>query len=615
VDKAQFVRRSWPLRGLFAVLTIANLAMAGAVASAAASELPAPYQATTDTAKAPLPAVLSDQDARLYREIFALQETGKWKPADQRVAALSDRRLLGYVLAQRYLHPSAYRSSYRELRDWLAEYADHPDANQIYKLALARKPKNTKMPRAPFAPRSGGIASAAEPPYRSSKSLSQSERRKAERIKREVRRNVLRTRLTTGEELLQSPQAKRLLDQVEIDESYGEIAAAWFYTGEDKRAYALADAAARRSGELAPVIHWTAGLAAWRQERLEDAAWHFSRLALSAKASSWNAAAGAYWAARVSLRLRNPAGMSEWLGRAARYPRTFYGLLAQRALGQRPRFDFQAHPLDAAAVARLHSTPDAVRALALLQVGERQRAERELRRLYNSTDADLTRALLALAEQADMPEVAYRIGLRLVDAGQPDADSGALDVALYPIPPWRPQSGFTVDRALIYALVRQESGFNPTAMSPDGAHGLMQLLPSTASFIARDRGFRGGKRQQLFDPETNLALGQLYITHLLGNPLVQGDLFRLAVAYNGGPGNLSKWQRQMDFRDDPLLFIESLPSRETRLFVERVLTNYWIYRMRLGQPVPSLDEIAAGDWPRYEALDGEGPEVARYEPY
>ncbi len=91
---------------------------------------------------------------------------------------------------------------------------------------------------------------------------------------------------------------------------------------------------------------------------------------------------------------------------------------------------------------------------------------------------------------------------------------------------------------------------------------------------------------------------------------MKGDLFRLTTAYNGGPGNLNKWQRKMEFNGDPLLFIESLPSRETRLFVERVLTNFWIYRMRLGQRVPSLDDIVAGDWPRYTALDNEPRDLA-----
>ncbi|MHA1598537.1 MAG: lytic transglycosylase domain-containing protein, partial [Alphaproteobacteria bacterium] len=86
---------------------------------------------------------------------------------------------------------------------------------------------------------------------------------------------------------------------------------------------------------------------------------------------------------------------------------------------------------------------------------------------------------------------------------------------------------------------------------------------------------------------------------------IKGDLFLMATAWNGGPGNLNKWRRATDDMNDPLFFIESIPSRETRIFVERVLTNLWIYRDQLGQPSPSLDAIASGQWPVYKALDDE----------
>jgi hypothetical protein len=93
----------------------------------------------------------------------------------------------------------------------------------------------------------------------------------------------------------------------------------------------------------------------------------------------------------------------------------------------------------------------------------------------------------------------------------------------------------------------------------------------------------------------------------MGDNVVRGNLFMLAAAYNGGPGNLNKWLRQTNYAEDPLLFIESIPARETRLFIERVLSNFWIYRLRLGQEIPSLDAVAAGHWPYYSALDGSSP--------
>jgi soluble lytic murein transglycosylase-like protein len=135
-------------------------------------------------------------------------------------------------------------------------------------------------------------------------------------------------------------------------------------------------------------------------------------------------------------------------------------------------------------------------------------------------------------------------------------------------------------------------------------------MPGTAKFVARRDNFRYS-HGALYRPDLNLDLAQRYVAHLLDSKTVGGDLFNLAAAYNGGPGNLAKWRRNTAFGDDPLLFIESLPSRETRLFIERVLTNLWIYRQRLDQPAPSLAAIAAGDWPRYQSLDRPLQEVAR----
>jgi soluble lytic murein transglycosylase-like protein len=86
-------------------------------------------------------------------------------------------------------------------------------------------------------------------------------------------------------------------------------------------------------------------------------------------------------------------------------------------------------------------------------------------------------------------------------------------------------------------------------------------------------------------------------------PDIAGNLFYAAAAYNAGPGNLNKWRRKIDYSGDPLLFIESLPSRETRNYVEHVMANLWIYRHRLGQATPTLDALISGAWPIYMGLD------------
>ena len=126
-----------------------------------------------------------------------------------------------------------------------------------------------------------------------------------------------------------------------------------------------------------------------------------------------------------------------------------------------------------------------------------------MRIFFLSVMAGLLFGPLAAAKELTYVDLANR----LVDAGHTTTPKGKLEAALFPIPPWQPESGFIVDRALIYALMRQESAFNPRAKSVDGARGLMQLMPATAGFVARQR-FRGSRRNRLFDPALNLELGQ-----------------------------------------------------------------------------------------------------------
>ncbi|HAC58649.1 MAG TPA: lytic murein transglycosylase, partial [Rhodobiaceae bacterium] len=101
---------------------------------------------------------------------------------------------------------------------------------------------------------------------------------------------------------------------------------------------------------------------------------------------------------------------------------------------------------------------------------------------------------------------------------------------------------------------------------------LMQIMPATASHITRDRSLAGGNRDRLLDPTFNVTLGQEYLSELMGAGGGADNLFMLTTAYNGGPGNLTRWMSSIDFRGDPFLFIESIPAAETRGYIERVVT-------------------------------------------
>ena len=132
-----------------------------------------------------------------------------------------------------------------------------------------------------------------------------------------------------------------------------------------------------------------------------------------------------------------------------------------------------------------------------------------------------------------------------------------------------------LDPYLLAALIRQESAFQPQAVSRAGARGLMQLLPSTARLVARKMGRPRPSRTQLFDPQTNVELGTQYLFDVLQR--FDGRLEAALASYNAGPGRVDRWLARGNYRD-PAEFIESIPFTETRNYVQAVLRNVAIYR-------------------------------------
>ena len=542
-----------------------------------------------------LEAILSESDVDLYRTIFALQEDGRWSDVDALTRRLQDRRLMGYVEAQRYLHPTKYRSKYSELRAWLAKYADHPQARDIYRLAKLRQPKNAKSPQAPIVKHLASQASDAQKASEARPGYSRASSAAGRRLQSNIRSRIGKSWPTGALELVDQPSTAELLTRVQVSQALRDISRAYYRAGKDAEALAAADRSVKTAPGKVPLAHWWGGLAAWRGGDVDTAHRHFTALAETDGTSEWMKSAAAFWSARSALINRRPADVTPMLELGARYPLTFYGILSKRALGEPLQIDWRQPPLNEAAFQDIAATARGGRAIALLQVGLPSEAEFELSGLA-ATQRALRSNILALASRSNFPALTLKLAAT--------TEESTRNAALYPLPDWELYDELTIDRALIYALVRQESGFNERAQSRAGARGLMQLMPRTASFVAGQRSLRGKKKDTLFNPELNISLGQRYIGHLLSDSSIPDDLFRLTTAYNAGPGNLRSWERKINYGDDPLLFIESLPSRETRLFIERVLTNLWLYRDRLGQPTPSLDDVVAGSWPGYRQLDG-----------
>lgn len=583
-----------------------------ASAKAVTLQSPSPETDAAEIAATDLPQVLSRADARRYRRIFDFGEAGRWEAADRLIAKLDDDLLVGHVLAQRYLHPTEYWTPFRELQSWMTRFHGLPYAPRLYRLAQQRKPSTGGSVHRPSYGRADYKLKTAGGRGRvgSIETLStQASSVRGRGILRQVRYNVLRTRLSITEDYLRRDDVIGDLRPVEQDRGRAMVAAGWYYYGNNDKALRLAGHAAARSGARVPMAHWIGGLAAWRKGDVAGAAPHFEALAQSDSVAEGARAAGAFWAARCKLRLREPGAMSRWLRKAAMHPRTFYGMLAAEALGIRWPLGFDATAQPAQALTALKNIPAGRRALALLQVGERKRAQRELLGIDGWQDPEQVGRLLMALDRGGMPALAYRLGSRLAGGDHGGVSPVAVNAAMYPIPPWRPASGFRIDRALLYALMRQESRFRPRAQSGAGARGLMQLMPATASYMARRENFKYSRRA-LFRPDLNLDLAQRYLRYLLDGRIVEGGLVRLVTAYNAGPGNLSDWLDETEHGGDPLLFIESMPSRETRAFVERILTNLWIYRERLGQDAPSRRALASGRWPTYIGLEAGPQEVA-----
>ena len=318
-----------------------------------------------------LPHPLSSADMARYRMIFDLQEKGHWAEADHLIRQLSNRLLMGNVLAQRYLHPTAYRSSYDELRGWMDEYADHPQAVRIHTLARKRRPGGASEPKGPVAGYLGGsgqeLLEERETDYVSKAKRSSSQAREVRSWLARIEKLVSKDRPTQATGLLKSGAAKHA-DAVERDLARWIIARGYFANRKDREAIEYAGPAAKRSGDEEPRIHWTAGLAAWRLGKIETAREHFTAMA-STDAPGEEIAAAAFWAARTYLALRRPDLHRRYLEIAANASDEFYGILARGLLGMSISFDWHETGLRSDMLDLLVRFPGSRRAIALGQIG------------------------------------------------------------------------------------------------------------------------------------------------------------------------------------------------------------------------------------------------------
>lgn len=538
-----------------------------------------------------LPQPLAPSDGTRVRHILALQRRGHVDEAERETAQVEKPLLLGHILADRYLGHRALATA-EHLNDWLSHYSDEPDAPAIYILLLRKLPKGAA---APPAPELAGLAETAtgdpepedidprDPAFARDPAIEQAV--------------VTRAQANEVRSALGLISRNRGVGTVYAALLRAEIAQVQFTANRDADAVALAGplAVTAPAEQRVGLAGYVAGLASWRLGRRDLALAYFEAAAQAGHSSSAVRAAAAFWAARAHLQLHDPRGYLPWMKRAADESRTFYGLLARRTLGLGSGFSWDRETLGEADVEAVAATPQGERAFALLEVGETRSAEAELRLMWPAAERDpaLLHAVLLVADAAGFSALAAQLA-----SLDQDGDGAQSDLLRFPLPRLRPRGGFRVDPPLVYALARVESNFDSQAVSAAGARGLMQLLPVAVSAV----GVVLADADQLGEPAFNLALGQRYLCYLAEQEGVGSNLIRLLASYNAGPGNLLHWLGDMRDGGDPLLFIEAIPNPETRSFVEHVLAYSWIYAARLHLSAPSLDELAAGAFPRFTPL-------------
>ncbi len=362
--------------------------------------------------------------------------------------------------------------------------------------------------------------------------------------------------------------------------------------GSARQAYRVAAEHGLNEGSDYAELEWLAGYVALT--RLDDPATarrHFQRFRVAVSTPISMGRAG-YWEGRAEEALGNFEAARQAYAFAGEHQTSFYGLLAAEkaeipmdpALTGRTEYpDWQTAPIASSSVFRAGAL--------LLEAGETPIAARFLAHLAETQDETGAGQLIDFALSRDDPYVALTIAKRAADYGivvprgyYPVVDLGVTDPR--------------VPMELALAIARRESEFIPTATSPVGARGLMQVMPGTAQEVAGRLALDFDSSRLLTDPIYNATIGKGYLAQLIES--FGSNFVLVSAAYNAGPSRPIRWMAE---RGDPrsgdldvVLWIEEIPFAETRNYVMRVMESLPVYRARLTgevQPLRLSDELAA----------------------
>ena len=348
-------------------------------------------------------------------------------------------------------------------------------------------------------------------------------------------------------------------------------------TNEPRTAYLIARDAPLPSRDIYKTEReFTAGWIALRF--LNDpnlAAQHFARIGVGSVNPTARARAG-YWQGRAAEAAGRAQEARAAYESAAAQSTSYYGQLARAKLGL-PQIALNGIPGRSRNGERL----EIVRAVDLLYaLDERELAVPILADMGERADMDGLLALCELAQRHNDARGMLMVGKAALNRGLP------FDHYAYPvsgIPPYK-DFGPEVEKAIVFAIARQESAFNPSVVSPANAYGLMQVTPAAGKYVARKYGTSFDLGRLKNDPAYNAAFGAAELGGLIED--YRGSYIMTFAGYNAGRGSVRKWiERYGDPRDpkvDAVDWVEKIPFSETRNYVQRIMENLQVYRARFG---------------------------------
>jgi peptidoglycan lytic transglycosylase len=315
--------------------------------------------------------------------------------------------------------------------------------------------------------------------------------------------------------------------------------------------------------EFAEDAAWNIGWIHYRSGRYTEAAVTFSSI---------NSPQSTYWKARaLEKEGRNQEALSLYKSLARMSPRSYYSYLAERKTGfvQSP-----STPLGLSTKDDLikEESPGENRARFLIELGIFEDATLEIKEMEKKAKSQ--RELLYVSELYNKANDFYS-SIKIADKlNFPEAVRLSYPIELDGLV--RELSAkYDMDEFLVYSIIREESRFQKNAVSPSGAIGLMQLIPSTGKSTATKVGIRGYRADMLYIPDVNIELGTAYFKEVLGE--FEGNVAFALASYNGGPNNVARWIAKLGNLDMDE-FVEEIPFYETKNYVKKVLKSYGAYK-------------------------------------